>query len=333
MHSQAGALFLLAAAGFFQAAFALPVRHLRQWRWEQMWVAQAVTANLLFPLLWAAMVPAAFWSQAAHIPRSHWIAAYGWGLIWGLGGAAWGLTMTRLGMAFSNSFVFGVTTMTGALLPLAVNGVESPPRPPLFAAGLALCVLTTVLIGFLRRHGSQEPLLPMPAPFRSYRAILAVAMFAGFSSAGYGLAFTFSFAQIRAMMAGGISQLSASLVVVLPVYLGAATVGIPLGVLVAARAHGLPLFLGRHAMWNWSLAAVMGLCATASAVLYGFAGSGAGHPSPNVSFGVFISFLVLGSNALGLSTGELRGSSLRVSAGLLFSAGGLVAGAWLLNAR
>ena len=109
--------------------------------------------------------------------------------------------------------------------------------------------------------------------------------------------------------------------------------GIPLGVLVAARAHGLPLFLGRHAMWNWSLAAVMGLCATASAVLYGFAGSGAGHPSPNVSFGVFISFLVLGSNALGLSTGELRGSSLRVSAGLLCSAGGLVAGAWLLNAR
>ena len=72
---------------------------------------------------------------------------------------------------------------------------------------------------------------------------------------------------------------------------------------------------------------------TASAVLYGYAGSGAGHPSPNVSFGVFISFLVLGSNALGLSTGELRGASRRVSAGLLFSAGGLVAGAWLLNAR
>ena len=333
MRTHAAPLLLLAAAGFFQAAFALPVKHLRQWRWEQMWVAQSVTANLLFPLLWAALVPAAFWSQAAHIPRSHWIAAYGWGLIWGMGGAAWGLTMTRLGMAFSNSFVFGVTTMTGALLPLAVNGVESPPRPPLFAAGLALCVLATVLIGFLRRHGRQDPLLPMPSPFRSYRVILAVALFAGFSSAGYGLAFTFSFAHIRAMMAGGISQLSASLVVVLPVYLGAASVAIPLGALVAARAHGFPLFLGRHAMWNWSLAAAMGLCATASAVLYGYAGSGAGHPSPNVSFGVFISFLVLGSNALGLSTGELRGASRRVSAGLLFSAGGLVAGAWLLNAR
>jgi len=333
MPSQAGPLFLLAAAGFFQAAFALPIRHLRQWRWEQMWVAQSVTANLLFPLLWAAVVPAAFWSQAAHIPRSHWITAYEWGLIWGMGGAAWGLTLTRLGMAFSNSFVLGITTMTGALLPLVVNVVEIPPRPLLFAAGLGLCVLTTVLLGFLRRHGNQEPLLPMPAPFRSYRAIVAVALFAGFSSAGYGLAFTFGFAHIRAMMAGGISQLSASLVVVLPVYLGCASVAIPLGLLVATRAHGLPLFLGRHAIWNWSLATVMGLCAAATALLYGFAGSGAGHPSPNVSFGVFISFMVLGSNALGLSTGELRGTSRRVSAGLLFSAGGLVAGAWLLNAR
>jgi len=255
MRNQAGPLFLLAASGFFQAAFALPVRHLRQWRWEQMWVAQSVTANLLFPLSWAALAPAAFWSQAAHLPRSHWIAAYAWGLIWGMGGAAWGLTMTRLGMAFSNSFVFGVTTMTGALLPLAVNVVESPPRPTLFAAGLALCVLTTVLIGVLRRHGGQDPLLPMPALFHSYRAIVPVALFAGFSSAGYGLAFTFSFTHIRALMAGGVSQLSASLVVVLPVYLGAASVAIPLGALVAARSHGLPLFLGRHATWNWSLAA------------------------------------------------------------------------------
>lgn len=44
MHGQAGPLFLLAAAGFFQAAFALPVKHLRKWRWEQMWVTQGVRA-------------------------------------------------------------------------------------------------------------------------------------------------------------------------------------------------------------------------------------------------------------------------------------------------
>jgi L-rhamnose-H+ transport protein len=298
-----------------------------------MWVAQSVTANVLFPLSWAAVAPAAFWIEAAHIPWSHWIVAYGWGLIWGLGGVAWGLTLTRLGVAFSNTFTFGVTAMTGALLPLAVNAVESPPRPALFGAGLVVCVLATVVIGFLRRHGTAGPLLPMPLSFHSYPVIVSLAVFAGFSTAGYGLAFTFSYGVIRGLVASGVSQLSTALVVVLPVYLGAASVAIPLGVLVAARSGSLSLFFGGHAAWNWSLALIMGLCATATAVLYGFAGSRTGHPSPNVCFGIFISFLVLGGNALGFATGELRGCSRRVSAGLWLSACGLVAGACLLNAR
>jgi L-rhamnose-H+ transport protein len=298
-----------------------------------MWVAQSITANVLFPLAWAAVVPAAFWVQAAHIPWSHWVVAYGWGLIWGLGGVAWGLTMTRLGLAFSNSFTFGVSAMTGALLPLAVNAVENPPHPWLFGLGLAVCVLTTVLIGFLRRHGTAGPLLPMPLAFRSYPVIVGTAVFAGFATAGYGLAFTFSFGLIRGLVASGVSQLSAALVVVLPVYLGGASVAIPLGVLVASRSGSLYLFFGRHAAWNWSLALVMGLCAMATAVLYGFAGSRTGHPSPNVAFGVFISFLVLGGSVLGVATGELRGCQRGVSAGLLLSACGLVAGACLMNVR
>jgi L-rhamnose-H+ transport protein len=333
MRTHAGTLLLLAGSGFFQAAFAVPVRYLSGWRWEQMWVGQSVTANVLFPLLWAALVPAEFWRIAAHLPSSHWLAAYAWGLLWGLGGVAWGLTLTRLGMAFSNSFVFGITTTTGALLPLIAGAVEGPAHPMLFGLGLALCVSTTVLIGFLRRRGIQEPLLPMPVRFRSYPAIMAVAVFAGFSSAGYGLAFAFAFPAIRSLIANGVSEASAALVVVLPVYLGAASVAIPTGVLVAARSGSLSLFFGPHALRNWSLAVGMGLCAAATALLYGFAGSAAGHAEPNVSFGVFIAFLVLGGNLFGLAGGEMRGCPRGVAAGLLLSACGLVAGAWLLNVR
>jgi hypothetical protein len=68
-------------------------------------------------------------------------------------------------------------------------------------------------------------------------------------------------------------------------------------------------------------------------VIYGFAGNRAGHPSPNISFGVFVSFLILSGNVLGLATGELRECSRGVGAGLLLSACGLVAGACLLNVR
>jgi hypothetical protein len=173
----------------------------------------------------------------------------------------------------------------------------------------------------------------MPAGLHSYPAILGVALFAGIASAGYGLAFTFAFPAVRGLIAGGASELSATLAVVLPAYLGAACVSIPVGAIVAVRSRSLSLLFDKHAAWNWSLALIMGLCAAATALLYGYAGSGEGHPSPNVSFGVFISFLVLGGNLLGLAGGEMRGASRAARTGLLLSACGLVAGAFLLTAR
>jgi L-rhamnose-H+ transport protein len=333
MRAQVATLLLLAASGFCQAAYALPVRHFQKWRWEQMWVAQSVTSNLLFPLAWAALVPASFWSDAARIPWSHWLFTYAWGLIWGLGGVGWGLSMTRLGLAFANSFVFGVTVLTGALLPLALDAVTPPPRPALFAAGLVLCVVSTALIGLFRRHGDQQPLLQMPFSLRSYPRTAALAVFAGLASAGYGLAFTFGYRAVGMLVENGTSPLSASLAIVLPAYLGAASVSIPLGLLTAKRTRTLRLLLGPSAAWNWSLAFVMGLFAAATAVLYGYTSTAAGHPSPNISFGVFVSFLVLGGVGLGLAAGEMRGSPAPARTGLLLSAGSLVAGAWLLNLR
>jgi L-rhamnose-H+ transport protein len=333
MDAEVSAFLLLAVSGLFQAAFAVPMRYLRNWRWEQIWVAQSVTANILLPLAWAAVVPAMFWDQASRIPYSHWVASYGWGLVWGLGGVTYGLTLTCLGMAFANSFILGVTIVAGALVPLALNVVESPPHPLRFGAGLILCVAATGLIGLLRGRGSRKPLLVMPVSLHSYRRVMLVAIVSGLSSAGYGLAFTFSFGTIQGLIARGVSPVSASLVVVLPVYLGAASVAVPVGLFFAKRTRSLALFVAKQAAWNWFLAVVMGLCAMATVVLYCLGGTTASHPSPNVSFGIFMTFVVLGGNALGFAAGEMRGNGPGLNAGLGMSCCGLVLGAWLLNGR
>jgi L-rhamnose-H+ transport protein len=332
MSAEITAFLLLSVSGLFQAAFAIPIKHLRNWRWEQVWVAQSVMANILLPLVWAAVAPGVFWEQASRVPLSHWLAAYAWGLVWGLGGVTYGLTLTRLGMGFANSFVFGVTIVTGALMPLALNVVASPPHPLRFGAGLVLCVVATGLIGLFRGRGSQTPMLATPASLRSYRCMVPIAIVSGFASAGYGLAFSFSFGTIHRLIDRGVSPLSAPLVVVLPVYLGGASVAVPVGLFFAKRSRTMALFVGRHAAWNWLLAVVMGLCAAATVVLYGLGGTIAGHPAPNVSFGIFMTFLVLGGNALGFATGEMRGNRPAVNAGLWMSSCGLVLAAWLLNA-
>src|SRR6185369_14934697 len=182
MSGELQAFLLLAASGLFQALFAVPIKHTRGWRWEQLWTAQSVTANLLFPLAWTALAPGAFWREAANIPISHWAASYRWGLLWGLGGIAYGLAVTRLGMAFANAFIFGVTIITGALLPLALRAVEAPPRQATFVAGLLLCMLATALVGFSRRGEAQKPLLLMPFRLERFGRVIAVAAVAGVAS-------------------------------------------------------------------------------------------------------------------------------------------------------
>jgi L-rhamnose-H+ transport protein len=327
------AFLLLAAAGLFQAAFALPMKHTRGWRWEQVWAAQSVTANFLFPLVWAALVPGAFWVQAAHIPPSHWITSYGWGLLWGAGGIAYGLALTRLGMAFANSFIMGVTIVTGALLPLAFKSTGLPPRPFSFMAGLILCILATALIGLFRRSGTQQPLMAMPFKMNSYGKVLAVAMASGFLCASYGLAFAFNYETVQAFSSGGVSALSGSLAILLPVYLGGASLAIPVAIACAAKSGSLSLFVSGAAGRNWLLALVMGVCAAGTAICYNLGSTASGHPAPNVSFAIFMTFLVLGGVALGMVTGEMRESKGAVKIGMVLSACGLAAAAGLLNVR
>src|SRR6185369_8360074 len=168
---------------------------------------------------------------------------------------------------------------------------------------------------------------------RTFPLIVATALIAGLGSAAYGLAFTFSFATIRQLIVQGVAPVSSSLVVVLPVYLGCASVAVPFGLYLAMRSGSIRSFVQSNPLWNWTLAMIMGCCAMAAVVLYGYAGTASHHLSPNVSFAVFMSFLVLGSSALGILAGETRRYSRKAVAGLLLSSTGLVAAACLLSSK
>ena len=91
MTSHIECILLIALSSLVQAAFVLPIRYFRGWRWEQMWVAQAIACGF-WALLWACMLPRETWRLAAALPLSHWILCYALGVLWGVGGVAYGLT-------------------------------------------------------------------------------------------------------------------------------------------------------------------------------------------------------------------------------------------------
>lgn len=335
MPNAAFSFAFLALAGLAQALFALPVKRFREWRWENMWLAQSVTCNLLAPALWAALLPDHFWTVFGSVEWQDLIELYGWGILWGIGGVAYGLTLTRLGASFAYSFVFGTTTLVGSIAPVLLAVTAMPQRVALFATGLVVCVAATTGSAIAAQGASEDEAarhLSMPFEVRSYATALVLAILAGFFSASYGMAYSLAFPIVETAEKAGLSPESAPLVVSLPIYWGAASFAIPFGLTCAIRSHSIRSFFVSRPFRNWTLAVLMAVFGVGGVFLYGIGSSMPGRPAPNVSFGVFMSFFVLAGNAVGLITGELRSRSRRANALLTASIVGLVVAAWLLRA-
>ena len=298
-----------------------------------MWVAQSVIASILLPLLWAALLPPSFWQIAAGIPRHRFLVLFVWGIAWGIGGVAYGLALTRLGASFAYSFVFGIATLAGALLPLFLGAVPRPAHPFSFTAGLLICLLSTAGSACLwNTEGEMKPAMPIPMRVTSFESGLLLGAIAGIFSATYGLAFSFEFHAIEILLRAGFSSMLAPILLALPLYLGAASFAIPFGLFCAARSQSLHLFWSRYALHNWSLALLMGLFGTGGVFVYGVGSTWKPHLSPNVSFGVFMSFLVVGGNLIGMAERKFSQRSIGGRVLLLASIAGLIAAAWLLHA-
>ena len=331
---QAQCFLLLAASGVSQSCFALPVKYFRSWRWEHTWIAQAVTTNILLPLIWAAFLPLEFWREASTKAPGELLALVAWGILWGAGGIAYGLVLTRLGASFAYSFVFGISTLAGALAPLAFHAVHAPHHPARFACGVALAILSTLICGAAGRAGIENNATPgvtIPFRLRSYRHALLLGVIAGLCSAAYGLAFTLHFDGIERLVARGVSASSASIVVNLPVYLGSGGAASAFAGSLLIRSRSMTYLFHAEPGRNWILALIMAVFGVGGTFLYSVASSGPGHPTPNASYGVFMSFFVLGGNLVALATGELRSRSAGANGILACGIAGLIAGALLLH--
>src|ERR1700733_15121140 len=107
-------------AGVTQGAFPLPMKFVRRWKWEHLWLVYSVIAFFLLPWVMA-------WATVPHLAA---VLAYAGGHIlwltalfgagWGAGSVFFGLGVDALGMALGFSMMTGIYTALGALVPLVV---------------------------------------------------------------------------------------------------------------------------------------------------------------------------------------------------------------------
>jgi L-rhamnose-H+ transport protein len=191
-------VFLHWLGGLASASFYVPYRGVKHWAWETYWLvggffswiiapwilALTMTRDLL-PVLHAAPTTTLFWT-------------YIFGILWGLGGLTFGLTMRYLGMSLGMAMVLGYTAAFGTLMPPIFRGVFASEvlgthSGLVILSGVAVCLLGIASAGAAgiskEREMSTEQKRASIKEFDLKKGLL-VATFSGVMSAcfAYGLA-------------------------------------------------------------------------------------------------------------------------------------------------
>lgn len=131
-------LLIIAFGAFCQSSCYVPINRIKQWSWESYWIVQGVFAWLVLPFLGALLAVPEGHSVCELFTMNPTATAMTvlYGVLWGIGGLTFGLSMRYLGVALGQSIALGTCAGLGTIL------------GPVFT-GHASDITTSVIIGVI----------------------------------------------------------------------------------------------------------------------------------------------------------------------------------------
>ena len=155
-------LLIIAIGSFCQSSSYVPIKKVREWSWESFWLTQGVFAWLVFPFLGALLaVPEGHSLGELFTSENSFRIAMTviFGVLWGVGGLTFGLSMRYLGVALGQSISLGTCAGLGTILgPVLLNIFfpELNALQSLTAAVIIGVVVTLVGIAIIGVAGSMK---------------------------------------------------------------------------------------------------------------------------------------------------------------------------------
>lgn len=196
-------LIIIAIGAMCQSSSYVPINRIKEWSWESYWVVQGVFAWLLLPLLGASLaVPAgeSLLGLFASVPSFNlWMTVF-FGVLWGIGGLTFGLSMRYLGVALGQSIALGTCAALGTIMGPVLMNVFFPELGALesltFAVVLGV-VVTLVGIAVIGVAGSMKAATLSEEEKKiavrdfNFPKGLAIALLAGFMSGCFNVGLEF----------------------------------------------------------------------------------------------------------------------------------------------
>ena len=146
-------LLIIAIGSMGQSSSYVPIKKIKNWSWENFWLTQGVFAWLVFPLLGALLansVSELFGIYGANTGATLLTVFYG--VLWGIGGLTFGLSMRFLGIALGQSVALGTCAAFGTIIPAIIAGTNLFETKGLVL--LAAVIVTLVGIAIVGYAGS-----------------------------------------------------------------------------------------------------------------------------------------------------------------------------------
>lgn len=195
-------LLIIALGAFCQSSCYVPINRIREWSWESYWLVQGVFAWVLFPLCGALLaVPAdeSLMSLLIQTPSFQLWMTMLFGVLWGVGGLTFGLSMRYLGVALGQSLALGTCAGLGTIMGPVLLHVFFPQMNALsqltavVLVGVAVTLLGIAVIGVAGAMKSKEKVHNDEADKTEFNfgKGIVIALLAGFMSGCFNVGLTF----------------------------------------------------------------------------------------------------------------------------------------------
>jgi len=308
-----------AIGGLAAGSFYAPCKKVKGWAWETYWLVLGIFAWIVTPLVMASVVTPGFVGIIKAVPRNVVFWSYFFGVLWGIGGLTFGLTMRYLGISLGMSVALGFCAVFGTLVPPIFAGqfmgLVTSASGLVTLAGVAICLLGIATCGkagmMKEKDLSAEEKTEGIAEF-DFKKGIWVASVAGVLSACMAYAFQAGDPIQKLAVEKGVPAVRSNIPLLVVILLGGFTTNCIWCLLLSRKNKTFSDY--RKADEGGSLGLNYLLCMIAGVLWYlqfFFYGMGSTQMGKYdfASWSLHMAFIIITSNVIGLLTREWRGSS------------------------
>jgi len=307
MHeSLAFGIFLTLIAGLMSGNCMLPMKFVRSWKWENVWLVFSVISLIVLPWVLALALVDNLFATYSALSMRQFVVPILFGAGWGVAQVLFGISVTRLGLGLAYAIIVGLGALLGTLVPLFVQQHElAKGRPVIFVlSGVAVMVLGIIFSawgGQVRERG--KPGILVSQSGQNYFAAVLLAVLCGIMAPM--LNYSFSFGQNIAIEAVrlGTPELRAGYAV-WPIGLAGGFIpNIVYSLYLLRKNRSWGAFRpARAVLWP----VLMGVLWMGAFALYGMAAIYLGSFGTSIGWGLLQIFMIMTATLSGVLTGEWK---------------------------